>query len=229
MTDGIQSQVISQPSLSLPVDPEHNGIRTVGCMAFILVTVAAFALYSIILGEAQLLNGMLALLTGALVAYFADAWMKRHWPSGRQLQIDDAAIQIRQYDRVEMQVDPQRQVNVLSWRFTVKRNGRVKKGWYVVALGLEQDELLLPVYTFAPPDRFEQLPLSAHFTALQKEDKKEASVTGSARELKAAGQQRRLHDAEKARSLMGAELTIDQFETYVKALQQQFPQWMPQK
>jgi hypothetical protein len=229
MTDGIQSQVISQPSLSLPADPEHSGIRTVGCLAFILVTVAAFALYSIILGEAQLLNGMLALLTGALVAYFADAWMKRHWPSGRQLQIDDAAIQIRQYDRVEMQVDPQRQVNVLPWRFTVKRNGRVKKGWYVVALGLEQDELLLAVYTFAPPDRFEQLPLAGHFTALQKEDKKEASVTGSARELKAAGQQRRLHDAEKARSLMGAELTIDQFETYVKALQQQFPQWMPQK
>jgi hypothetical protein len=229
MTDVIRTETVAQPSLSLPVDPEHSGIRTVGCLSFILVAIAAFFLYSIIVPEASLLTVMLAVLTGAVVAYMADAWMKRYWPSGRQLVVDDAAIQVKQYDKVEMQVDPQRQVNVLPWRFTVKRNGRVKKGWYVVALGLEQDEMLLPVYTFAPPERFEELPLSSLFTALQKEEKKEASVTGSARELKAAGQQRRLHDAEKARSLLGAELTIEQFETYLRELQKQFPQWMPQK
>ena len=229
MTDVLQSEITTQPSLSLPVDPEHSGIRTVGCLSFLLVTGAAFFLYSIILSDAALLNGMLALLTGAFVAYMADSWMKRHWPSGRKLLVDEATIQVNQYDKIEISVDPQQQVNVLPWRFTVKRNGRVKKGWYVIALGLEQDEMLLPIYTFAPPERFEQLPLASHFTALQKDDKKEASVTGSVRELKAAGQQRRLHDAEMARGLLGAELTIDQFETYLHTLQKQFPHWMPQK
>lgn len=229
MTDSIHAQTLAQPSLTLPVDPEHTGIRTVGCLTFIIATVGAFVLYSLLMPEAALLTGMLAALTGGVIAYFADAWMKRNWPSGRQLIIDDASIQIKQKDRVEMQVDPQRQVNVLPWRFTVKRNGRVKKGWYVIALGLEQDELLLPVYTFAPPERFEQLPLASHFTALQRENEKEATVTGSARELKEAGQQRRLHDAEKARGLLGAELTVEQFEVYLRALQEQFPQWMPQK
>jgi len=229
MTDAMPTETITQPSLSLPVDPEHGGIRTVGCLSFIFVTVAAFFIYSMMIPDGPLLTGMLALLTGAFVAYMADAWMKRHWPSGRQLLVDDTAIQVKQYNKVEMQVDPQRQVNVLPWRFTVKRSGRVKKGWYVVALGLEQDEMLLPVYAFAPPERFEELPLASLFTTLQKEEKKEASVTGSARELKAAGQQRRLHDAEKARGLLGAELTIDQFETYLRELQKQFPHWMPQK
>lgn len=229
MTDITHSDSAPQPSLSVPVDPEHSGIRTVGCLSFIFASVAAFLLYSVILTDAGLLNLMLALLTAGLVAFMADAWMKRHWPSGRHLLVDNANIQVNQYDKVEMRVDPQRQVNVLPWRFTVKRNGRVKKGWYVVALGLEQDEMLLPVYTFAPPERFEQLPLASHFTTLQKEDQKEVSVTGSARELKAAGQQRRLHDAEKARGLLGAEVTIDQFEAYLHVLQKQFPHWMPQK
>ena len=229
MTDVMQTETVTQPSLSLPVDPEHSGIRTVGCLAFIFITGAAFVLFSMILSDAALLNGMLALLAGAFVAYVADSWMKSNWPSGRKLLVDDATVQVSNKGKVEMRIDPQRQVNVLPWRFTVKRNGRVKKGWYVIALGLEQDEMLLPVYTFAPPERFEALPLAGYFTALQKENEKEASVTGSARELKAAGQQRRLHDAEKARGLLGAELTIDQFEVYLKTLQKQFPHWMPQK
>jgi hypothetical protein len=227
MIDTLQSDPITHTPLSLPVDAEHSGIRTVGCFTFFAASVAAFFLFSLLLSG--LLTLMLALLTGAAIAFLADYWMKRHWPSGRRLVVDQGAVQVMQNDKVEMTVDASRQVNVLPWRFTVKRNGRVKKGWYVIALGLEQDDLLLPVYTFASPDRFEELPLKSLFTALQREDKKEKGVTGSARELKQAGLQHRLQDAEKARSLMGAEVTIEQFETYLQTLQTQFPQWMPQK
>lgn len=229
MTDASLPNPITDTPLSLPVDPEHGGIRAVGCLTFFLTSGAAFMVLGVVLAQAALLNVLLALLVGAFIAYLVDQWLKGHWPSGRRLLVDDTTVQVMQRDKVELSVDPQRQVNVLPWRFTVRRNGRVKKGWYVIALGLEQDDMLLPVYTFAPPERFETLPLADHFTALQREDKKEANVTGSARELKAAGQQRRLHEAEKARGILGAEVTIDQFETYLRTLQAKFPQWMPQK
>jgi len=227
MTDTLPFDTPLSSPLSLAVDAEHGGIRTVGCITFFLASVAAFFLFSLVL--TGVLTLMVALLTGAGIAFLADYWMKRHWPSGRRLVVNDRSIHITQSDKIEMQVDASRQVNVLPWRFTVKRNGRVKKGWYVIALGLEQDEMLLPVYTFMPPERFEQLPFSDLFTALQREEKKEKAVMGSARELKQAGLQHRLQDAEKARSLLGAELTLEQFETYLHTLQTQFPQWMPQK
>lgn len=222
------SYTSSSSPLTFPVDPEHSGIRVVGCFTFFLFSGAAFLLYSKLLPDAALVNLLLALLSGAFIAYVADAAMKRSWPSGRRLVIDGNAIQVMQHNKIEMRVDAERQVNIMPWRFTVRRNGRARKGWYVIALGLEQDEMLLPVYTFAPPERFEALPLADHFTALQRDDKKEVA-TGSARELKAAGQQRRLHEAEKARSVIGAEVTVEQFESYVRALQEKFPHWMPQK
>src|SRR5687768_5445078 len=107
MTDVMQTETVTQPSLSLPVDPETSGIRTVGCLAFIFITGAAFVLFSMILSDAALLNGMLALLAGAFVAYVADSWMKRNWPSGRKLLVDDATVQVSNKGKVEMRIDPQ--------------------------------------------------------------------------------------------------------------------------
>lgn len=223
------ADVLSSPApLVLPVDAEHGGIRAAGCATLFAMTLFSFFVLSLLLPHAALVNVLLALMMGAGAAYGTDRTLKGRWQSGRILTADARTIQLTQNQRQEMHIAAGQQVNVLPWRFTVSRNGRVKKGWYVVALGLEQEDLLLPVYTFLPPEEFEKLPLADQFTLLVREDKNEAAMTGSAREMKAAGQQRRLREAEKMRSVMGAEVTPEQFTAYIAYLQAHYPHWMPQ-
>ena len=130
----------------------------------------------------------------------------------------------------EQKIDAEKQVNVLLWRFTIKRRSRVPKGWYMVACALQQvdqEETYLAVYTFMSPDAFDALK-TGHFTMLvsQKESEKSES-TRHGQDLRLMGEQRRLHAAESARWMNGAEMTNDDFINFIRQLQEQFPQWMP--
>ena len=46
-------------------------------------------------------------------------------------------------------------------------------------------------------------------------------------DLRLAGEQRRLRDAENHRWMFGAEMTPPDFITYLTRLNTQFPEWMP--
>lgn len=221
---------ISQPSsepvsfLELPVDTGHSGIQA-GCAVFLAAIVVSFVVFNWLLPDAPGVVIILSLFTAGSLSWMVENRLKSNHTPRRKLLVEPETIKISRHSVEEMSVDPRKQVNVLAWRFEVPRNGRVKKGWYVVALGLEQDEMLLPVYTFAAPERFKDIPLAHHFAPLQRMDKL-PKETGSVREMKLAGQQRRLHDAERMRHLNGAELTLEAFEEYIVYLQEHYPAWM---
>lgn len=210
--------------LSFRVDTEHAGIRA-GCVVFAFATLISFGVFSLLMPEASVLVLILSLVTGAAISYAVENQLKSKFATGRTLKASDDIIEIARSGAAEMSIDPRKQVNVLAWRFEVPRSGRIKKGWYVVALGLEQDDNLLSFYTFSAPDRFKDVPLSNHFEPLQKADKI-SKDTGSAREMKLAGQQRRLHEAEKMRHMQGAELALEDFEQLLDHLQDRYPAWM---
>lgn len=209
-------------TLTLPVDAEHSGLRMVGCSSFVVSVVVALVLMNTLLPDAIVLNLLLSLGGGALIAFGLEQILRRRWPSGRKLVVNDDVIALVKDGKIETQVDPQAYTNVLAWHFVVKRNSRVRKGWYVIGFALEQDGKTIPVYTFAPPETFDNMPLASHFKKLV-DPRKQKDDTQS---LRRAGDQRRLYEAERLRGMDGAEITFDQFQILMTHLQQHFPKWM---
>ena len=208
------------------VDTEHGALRLTIMFIFIAGWVVAYIVLNALIPN-QGLN-VIAMIGSfvitAVTTQQLERVLKQRWPSGRTIQLDQSSIKLN--DKANgQQIDAEKQVNVLLWRFAIKRRARVPKGWYMVACALEQNENYLPVYTFMSPDDFDALKTN-HFTLLisQKEtEKAEAKRT----DLRLMGEQRRLHTAESARWMNGAEMTKVDFVNYVRALQEQFPQWMP--
>ena len=212
--------------MRIPVDPEHSGIRMAGCGTLILgfgVSVVVISQF----GLQWVLTGILSIIVAVALTYVVDRFLRERWESGRYLAATPEQIAIQQHGTTEREIDPQKQVNVLSWRFTVPRSGRVKKGWYVVAMSLEQDGEYIPVYTFMSPDDFEAFKLGERFRLLERKRRKIRK--DSEREMRVAGEQRRLMDAERDRGIYGAEMTAEQFTQFIGYLQQTYPQWMIQR
>jgi hypothetical protein len=215
-------------TFTAPVDPEHSAIRLTVIGLFIVGwALSFFALNTII--SSQGLNILAILLSFALTALLTqqvERVLKRRWPSGRVLQAADGRIQLARGGHVQQEIRTGQQVNVLTWRFEIRRRSRVPKGWYMIACALEQDDVYVPVYTFMSPQAFEELNAGGHFTPLV--SRKELDDKNAAQgDLRLAGEQRRLHMAENARWNSGAEMTASDFKRYVVWLQGRFPQWMP--
>jgi len=149
--------------------------------------------------------------------------LKGNWLSGRELVVETEHIMLRKHDEVERQIDPQQHVNVLAWHFVVQRSRRVRKGWHVVGLSLEQNGDYVPVYTLASPEDFEILNEKQLFTRLERPKRTDDRTKTSMRQ---AGEQRRLLEAEQDRGYNGAELTVEEFKSYLKHLQTNHPSWM---
>lgn len=213
-------------TLRLPVDIEHGGIRAVGCVSLLVAVVAYYFILEGIIWTAPVLSVLVAMVASSLTSYGLERYLKGRWTSGRELLVSDEQITLKRKGEVERAVDPTQHVNVLAWHFEVKRTARVKKGWLVVGLGLQQEDDLVPVYTFMSPDDFKAFEMAGHFTQLEKKDKKK-NKDSSVSSMRRAGEQRRLFEAETDRSHFGAELQQAAFVQFVERLQADFPAWMP--
>jgi hypothetical protein len=185
----------------------------------VLVFAMAFVLTNALVPNGVLIALFVGIVAAALSSFVAESALKRRWRSTRELHIDADRISLRNKDKEEYGIDPRQQVNPLLWHFAVKRSGRVKKGWFVVALALEQDDVFVPVYTFASPEQFAELPYHRQFRLLERAQKDD---------LKTAGITRRLLLAESYRGVFGAEVTLEQFSDIVTELAGRFTHWMPQ-
>lgn len=209
------------------VDPEHNALRFSVTVLFILLLIVSYILVNTFMPSdgINILGVFLALLSAFAITQQVEMRLKQRWPSGRLVQIDDKSVQLVSGGKAEVNIDTEQQVNVLMWRFTIRKRSRVAKGWYVVGFALEQDGDYLPVYTFVSPERFNSLQLANQFVALI--SAKELKGQAAERDLRLAGQQRRLHTAEQARWMHGAEMSVEDFEVYIAHLQHLYPKWMP--
>jgi hypothetical protein len=219
----VETHNLPDGTLVLPVDREHTGIRLVGCGSLVIVWVLAFGVSTVLLRLNPLFGLLLALIAAVLVTMLVERTLKGNWLSGRELFADEAQILLRKRGEIERTINPQQHVNVLSWHFVVDRSRRVRKGWHVVGLSLEQEGEFVPVYTLASPENFEAITKIHPFTKLERpkptDDKTKAN-------LRQAGEQRRLLEAEQDRGYNGAELTVDEFIAYLSHLQTRYPSWM---
>ena len=205
-----------------PIDVEHLGIRVVvPLLAFgalllgwwvIPLVMEATGLQSTLLSFLQL-----PLIIGAAIggAYVADRLLKGRWLSGRELRLDDDRLIMREKDGSEKTIVWGERVNALAWRFTVARRGRVPKGHICLALQLIQDEQEVTFYGFVSPKQVETLPNVEAFTPLSAR----RTLKDERLNLRIAGQQRRLLQAEDERWQHGGELTADAFSDLWARLQ----------
>ena len=207
------------------VDREHGALRFTVVIIFVVGWILAFVVLNALIANEGL--NIIAIVASfgvtALLTQQLEKALKDRWPSGRALKVENNRIRLVQNDTLNEEIDAGQQVNVLLWRFQISRRSRVPKGWLMVACALEQDETYIPIYTFMSPDQFDSIAARGQFVMLQ--SKKERQKQGS--DMRLAGEQRRLHTAESARWMSGAEMTADDFLRFVGYLQEQFPQWMP--
>jgi len=198
----------------LPVDVEHLGVRVivpllaVAALALVLVLgpvgLAALDLEDTVASSLLLPLAILAAIGAALLG---DRLLKKYWPSGRELLVDESCLVLRDRKKPEQVLRWGERVNLLTWRFTVPRRGRVPKGYLCLAMQLLQDEQQITIYTFYDPKKLDQLEEAEAFTPLVSR----RALQEDRLNLRVAGQQRRLLQAEDERWQNGAELVPEDF------------------
>ncbi len=218
-----QLETSTTTDISFPVDPEPFGLRLTMIGILIASGIATYIGVTAILdaGTFNLIALFGAFLGGAIVLNLAEKPLKSNWPKTRFVTVSDDMVTVKHGDNIFRNIDPQQQVNVFKWYFTVDRRSRVPKGWHVVAIALEQDEIYLPVFTVMPQEDF--IKVKNNFTQLPSRK----ALKNSKTDLRLAGQQRRLHTAEASRGLDGSEMNPDDFQHYIAQLEARFPRWMP--
>jgi hypothetical protein len=223
--EDVNSNADETETLVIPVDPEPV---TLGLILLVILIVTVVVIYIAI---NTIFNGtglnfialLISIVLGAFVMQVAERFLKRMWKPTRFVEVNSRVIRSINKGKVERELDARMQVNVLMWHFEIRKRSRAPRGWHVVALALEQDDTYLSVYTLVSPDDFKVLNQAGRFDRLQR-----PTLSGAGeRDMRAAGQQRRLQMAEAARGIDGAEMKLDDFKTYIARLQTLFPRWMP--
>ena len=165
------------------------------------------------------LDGLVFIGGGLLI----ERALKRLWPVHRRATLSEQALTLtdrRKHPPQLTRIEWGKRVNVRAWRFTVKRPGRIPRGWYCMALHLLQDENEAIFYTFMSRKEAEKLGDFEHFVRLR--SRKE---TLSNPDLEAAAEQRRLLKLEDARWEDGAEVSREDFGAILAALRRHVEAW----
>jgi len=219
----------SQERLEFAVDPEHSALRLSVVGLFALFWIITYFVISVIIPTEglNLIAIFISFIITAVVMQQVERILKERWPSGRTLVATPEHIRLQKADEVQQEIDTDQQVNVLLWRFKINKRSRIPKGWYMIACALEQEDIYLPFYTFVSPEDLEQLNSGGSFKQLITKKQMDKDTASGQMDMRLAGEQRRLHTAETARWMHGAEMQNEDFQQMLAYLQEQFPRWMP--
>jgi hypothetical protein len=215
-------------TLVIPVDREHSAMRLAIVLTFIAVWIVGFIIFSYLIPNEGF--SLLAVLLGFALAYGVTALLERYlktrWPSGRVVQVDKDGVKILYKSKQQHEMLSEDPVNTHFWTFKISKRARVPKGWSMLACALEYENEYLTVYTFMSPNQLSTLESADDFKKLIAK-RKGKSQDDAREDLRIAGEQRRLRDAENHRWMFGAEMTPNDFITYITRLKTQFPEWIP--
>ncbi|WP_324394640.1 hypothetical protein [Aggregatilinea sp.] len=211
------------------IDTEHFSVRFLVPVAMVVVTL----LFHVV--ALKLLDGVFEGVDPACVVvaldivvllgtgFAVERLLKRVMPSRRYAVLGHDRLVVtdgRTSPPEVTEIDWNRKVNTLAWRFTIRRRARVPKGWFCVAVQLLQDDVDLIFYSFKSPTAAEAMPGYDQFARLRPRRETEGST-----DLHAAAEQRRLLKLEDARWRDGAEVASDDFDALLAALSDHVPGW----
>ncbi len=210
---------------SFAVDSEHTGIRTAVFLLFVGSWIVGYAVANLFIPTDgfNLVAVGIGFALAFLVSNIAEPQLKKHWPSNRAVYIDSNGVRIEKRGVIESQVLAEDPARLLYWRFEVQKRTRIPKGWSMLGSAVEIDGRYLCVYTFISPDQLKAFARAEAFIRLA--PKKEARANESRQDLRLAGEQRRLREAETHRWMEGAEMSFDDFKSYLNTIENLFPEW----
>jgi len=161
----------------LHADPEHGGLRFVIILVLLLGLVLGFMLMQLLIRSVAadtLLRDFATIIscTGAIVlslilAWAAETYLKRAWPSGTLLLLGDSELSCHLGDRSQdlgrdgqekLVIEWSKKINLTRWSFALSgyprsgRERRVPSNWHCLACQLQQDDTRLIVFGYFPPD-----------------------------------------------------------------------------
>jgi hypothetical protein len=218
----------AQQPLTFTVDQEHGALRFGVFVVFIATWVIGYFLFNSVIANDGL--NIIAIGLGFGFAYIltnlAERYLKRSWPSGRKVEVGAEYVQIAKRGSVEQAITTEQAVSALFWTFEIRKRSRVPKGWSMLACALHDEDAYLAVYTFMSPKQIEAYSSAGLFRKLTSRRDKQGQA--SLREdVRLAGEQRRLIEAEEFRWINGAEMSHDDFVSYIETIKNRFPEWMP--
>jgi hypothetical protein len=90
-----------------------------------------------------------------------EVWLKRIWPSGRSLRLDEEGIHIRGDSANQDVIRRDERVATLNWCFNLQgyrrggREKRLQKKWLCLACQIQQGDTRLIVHAYMPPQKAE--------------------------------------------------------------------------
>lgn len=213
--------------LVVPLDKEHSGLRLAIVASFIASWVILFFILSAVIADQGLdLLGVILAFGGAyLITAGLERYLKGRWTSGRVLEMDTDGIRIKRKSTLEGEILSEDPATVLLWRFTVNKRARVPKGHSVFACAVQFEGTFLPVYTFLSPKQVDVFAGADRFPKLASSKQ----LAGEREDLRLAGEQRRLREAENHRWAHGGEMSSDDFLTFYERLKAQYSEWLDSK
>lgn len=220
----MQTQQDIRETITIPVDPEPTSFRLMLLAVLFGGVIVGYILTNALFGisSCSLVGIFGGLGFGALSMQLAERFLKLRWKSNKAIHLSYTSINLEERGKNEQIIDPTKEFDVHMWRFEIKRRHRVPKGWYVVAIALEQDDIFLPIFALSSPEDLESLDIADRFSVLAPRKQVERET----QDLRLAGKQRRLLRAESARNLDGVEMEMGHFVTYLTWLRTYFPEWM---
>lgn len=179
------------------------------------------------------LSCILGLTLALAVSAGLEVWLKRVWPSGRRLTLDESGIHIKEKAAEEQMIRWSEGLTHLKWQFSLsgyRRGGREKRlpqKWVCLAYQLQQGDTRLIVYSYMPPQKakiwLENEAANPKFHKIQPADLYESSLKARlgapARPLinndVLRGDDGRYWLAERHRWDEGFELTPDDFAVFM--------------
>jgi hypothetical protein len=167
----------------IQADKEHGGIQftvplimLVGGILVYLV-VDSWLLHPLLGGGdydsfRPFLRIVLSIILGVAIGGVAESIMKRTWVSGRQLTVDPDGLTIEDKDLTPAQIDWDKRVNLLCWKYPLRgyprggRERRVPGNYYLLACRLLQDDSVVVAYCFADSKEVDQVPGHTGFVGI---------------------------------------------------------------
>jgi hypothetical protein len=212
------------------LDAEHSQLRLAVLGGFIAATVIGYAVLAAVLPSdgLNILAILGALFIGYVVSFALERFLKGRWHSGRTVELHpDGTIRLLKNNAVEQEIAPSEGVNVLMWRFEITKRARVPKGWSMVACAVETAGSYIALYTFVAPKDMPDFDPTGTYKLLKAKKKDNASGNELRSDLRLAGEERRLNEAETARWMTGAEMNREDFAAFTTWVQRHYAEYLP--
>jgi hypothetical protein len=175
---------VSSNTITLNADQEHAGLRAVVLLIVMVGFILGFRTIDPILGGGSgfvatysfAISCVLALVLALAVAAVGEGLMKRNWPSGRRVEIDDLELRAWLPDEKTATLDWSHRVWAITWTFSLAgypRGGRERRltaKHHCYACQLQQDEKRVIIFGYLKGRQVEELPGGSQFHGIDPSD-----------------------------------------------------------